>query len=722
METNGQVTPAWEGSVNKIFWGVIIISFSGLFNIVGDFLSFIAGLIELLGNFLYFIPPLSKLAVLIDQNWAKGIMSAVIMIKGMIVVGYFLYLWGLSSFAKIQRLSMTSKWVYNVRGAGVMLIIGFVLDYIVAKMSIVPGVGFMLKIVVWIFFLICYYRLRNAFDGLMEASDLSSRSQRGARNLRYAAVCEIRLRWLPLQLAGIFLVLFFILGGYISNASSLQDGANYISFLSGLTGLVLVASGIFALCAMFCAFWWPILGWFKIKTGGYVVVPSSVVEESPVETQTDSTPETEQEKESEPITVLVPETVPESTLSQSNHASNASIDQHKHSKKKKLMLVVACIIGTILIVSGLIYFFLRQSPIKFETFETDESLESPYDGGIAGLSLSIDYPIGDGERQANIAKGIRQIMSESSVSQEVGMPETNSIKEICYSMIENFRKGVKNESIMAGGTSYDLIINYEYQNSKAVFFCVKDGIYGNGGSQETFQVVRISDGRLMKAEELYNIPYDEAEKLLKRYAPKDDDTDFSFMTKAYLSRDSLGGKIVMFCIPHFYNSYPIPLEELAPFLTEEGRNLFDINSEMPAAKPRTIDEQEQQSTDVQATEYEIIDENEDESLNESVEAVKQTEPIMLDYSGKLGPIQVGQKYSDLPESYSGLYDKSYYHESSKTEDYKWGYSLFMKDGHEVFRLDIRNDIIEAISLSEYSSYIKTSDGFFVGYPARGLFV
>ena len=60
-------------------------------------------------------------------------------------------------------------------------------------------------------------------------------------------------------------------------------------------------------------------------------------------------------------------------------------------------------------------------------------------------------------------------------------------------------------------------------------------------------------------------------------------------------------------------------------------------------------------------------------------------------NGKLGPIQAGQRFANIPATYAGLYDK--YTRKTETmadEDGEWTveYYQFTKAGKNVFRADI----------------------------------
>lgn len=93
-------------------------------------------------------------------------------------------------------------------------------------------------------------------------------------------------------------------------------------------------------------------------------------------------------------------------------------------------------------------------------------------------------------------------------------------------------------------------------------------------------------------------------------------------------------------------------------------------------------------------------------------------------NGKLGPVQVGKALGKLPSSVAGLYDKySLKKEEHEDMDGAWTeeYYQFVKAGKAVFRVYLEEGKVSAISLLPGSSFIKTPDGFYVGYPAQKLY-
>ena len=93
-------------------------------------------------------------------------------------------------------------------------------------------------------------------------------------------------------------------------------------------------------------------------------------------------------------------------------------------------------------------------------------------------------------------------------------------------------------------------------------------------------------------------------------------------------------------------------------------------------------------------------------------------------NGKLGPVQVGKAIGKLPPRVAGLYDKySLKKEEHEDMDGAWTeeYYQFVKAGKTIFKVYLEEGKVSAISLLPGSSFIKTPDGFYVGYPAQKLY-
>lgn len=100
-------------------------------------------------------------------------------------------------------------------------------------------------------------------------------------------------------------------------------------------------------------------------------------------------------------------------------------------------------------------------------------------------------------------------------------------------------------------------------------------------------------------------------------------------------------------------------------------------------------------------------------------------------NGKLGPIQLGSSMANIPRSVAGLYDK-FTKETVNRFDGDIGDEdgptiqetifSFYKNGKNIFNVTADEKLVAYnIELMEGSSYIKTAEGYFVGYSAREFF-
>lgn len=94
-------------------------------------------------------------------------------------------------------------------------------------------------------------------------------------------------------------------------------------------------------------------------------------------------------------------------------------------------------------------------------------------------------------------------------------------------------------------------------------------------------------------------------------------------------------------------------------------------------------------------------------------------------NGKLGPIEIGKSISDLPMSFEGIYDmikhETINHESDMEDDWTEDFYQFTKGGKNVLRTDVDGNKITSIVLQEGATFVKTSEGYYVGGSAVELF-
>ena len=264
METNIQLLSEWKNSTRKIFWSTILLFFAGVISTIYDYISYAAAIFSMVsGMASSALGSLGRGSLIDMSDFVEWGLSS----KGLVIIGYILYIWGLTSFASIQRLEETATQVRKIRTAGIVLAVVVMIDMVFGVLGSIPVLGWFFRLFVFIMTLYCYYKMKNAAGRLMVAEDFNDRAKRGSRNLRFAAVCEIRLMWLPLWTAIIMLLLAVFGIWMFGHSKTIKAAEDTIGFMGFLYGIVVFIISIIAACSIFCAFWWPIMGWYRVMTG-----------------------------------------------------------------------------------------------------------------------------------------------------------------------------------------------------------------------------------------------------------------------------------------------------------------------------------------------------------------------------------------------------------------------------------------------------------------------
>lgn len=219
-------------------------------------------------------------------------------------------------------------------------------------------------------------------------------------------------------------------------------------------------------------------------------------------------------------------------------------------------------------------------PLTFSTYEKEEAIESP-EGVPAGMTLKIDIPDDESEKSAKVVSIIRQLITDSEIGDQVGTPKEGSLQEVCDDYIERFRKGIAQEDLTPG-CEYHLEILSGYQSADYICFHVSDGIFGNGGPMEHEVVYRISDEHQMEEGEMYNLPDDKWMELARKYAEgveKEKLQNIESLMGGEIVPDEKGCKYHYATSMHIFNTVYFPVSEIASYLTEEGRKIFDVTEE-----------------------------------------------------------------------------------------------------------------------------------------------
>ena len=207
----------------------------------------------------------------------------------------------------------------------------------------------------------------------------------------------------------------------------------------------------------------------------------------------------------------------------------------------------------------------KSLPIEFEAFEI-------MDGG--NYMIDIDIPKGNGEREQNVTKGIREIIAQSELGKKIGAPTEGTLQEVMEDYHERYNKYAQENAESPRSPMCDLEIKCSFQNEACVTFIVFDGIHFGGNPDYYNSLVRISDGHVISQQELVNISMPDAEKLIKKHI-KDDNIPV-YLEDGYWFSPSLGDSChVMWAYSRgVWGETTIPLSDMDPYLTEEGKKLF----------------------------------------------------------------------------------------------------------------------------------------------------
>lgn len=210
--------------------------------------------------------------------------------------------------------------------------------------------------------------------------------------------------------------------------------------------------------------------------------------------------------------------------------------------------------------------------VNFITYQKEISAENS-EGVPAELSIKIAIPEENSKEYNTIICGIKDIIKNSKVGEELNQPLNGSLQEIVNSYERFFPIGISDETLYPG-CRYDLWIENKYQNDKCISFLVSDGIYGNGGPNEYYSILRLSDGHIMQKNELVDISTEDIVRLAKIYSQQEVNP-YDLEEGIYnISPDNDGCKLQYPIGSHFFNEINIPTNEILPYLTKEGKELF----------------------------------------------------------------------------------------------------------------------------------------------------
>lgn len=549
------ITTAWKESTQKIFWGVIVIAAAGILSTIYDYVSYGVIIMEYVSDLL----PRGFGYQL--ETFLYGIKTIGILSKLAVMAGYILYLMGLTRFTAIQSNNMAAQNIQKVRSAVVILIWCFAILTVFGVLLSFPLVGIVINIGVWIATLVAYFKMRNGFAVLKTSPAFSTASQKGANKLRFAAVCNIRLMLMPIVVALAIGLVALIAFAMLSKGPSKE--ALYVPAILG--GLILISTVICAIIFMVFAFIYPFIGWYQIMNGG--PGEDTVIDPAEIEQRLATIPTADDQMK------VMKEKGEAALASAKESMANLQQDMAPKLEKakswaaanKKWLGIGAGAVVVVALLAWLIPKLGSDKPIEFELYSPEEE-----------YNLSVDIPKGNSEREQNVVKGLREIISKSKFAQEVGAPVEGTLRDVLDDYHNRVNK-YQDDFLRTSGAPYpptcQLDINCIFQNEASASFMVDDGIYFNGFSDRYCRVIRFSDGHVMELSEMVNISNDKMEELIRKYQqydlpvsleegcfvlPAANDSVEVFWT---VSRAGLGDVL-------------IPISDMEPYMTEAGKEIF----------------------------------------------------------------------------------------------------------------------------------------------------
>lgn len=220
-------------------------------------------------------------------------------------------------------------------------------------------------------------------------------------------------------------------------------------------------------------------------------------------------------------------------------------------------------------------------PLKFDVYEqkAEVNISGSNEEWIETMTLCVDVPVGEGEAQAQVIKGITEIISKSNVAKTLGAPTGNTLQEI----VDNYTKVLKNDfkaifDRARAADSYpeselNLVIRCTYQNEACVVMYVENGRNGVVDVSSQYEaVIRLADGHLMTNGEIADISKEKLVELARKYADEAQDVDVEEDGEYNIS---LGHQALLFHPNQYYlDEYVIPMEAVEEYLTEDAKALL----------------------------------------------------------------------------------------------------------------------------------------------------
>lgn len=259
------------------------------------------------------------------------------------------------------------------------------------------------------------------------------------------------------------------------------------------------------------------------------------------------------------------------------------------------------IMTAVLLMAGLESCKEKAQPIEFEAYEI-------MDGG--NYMIEIDIPNGDSEKEQNVVKGIREIIAQSKLGKEVGAPSDGTLQQVMEDYHERYNKYAQENAEGPRTPICMLNVKWAFQNEACVTFLVYDGIYFMGDPDYYKSIVRLSDGHVVSQQELVNISIQDAVKLIEKHVKDDTPVSTYSLEDGYWFSPSSGDScLVMWAVSRAgFGETTIPLSDMEPYLTEEGKKLFSATALGTPVQDSDTPDEEEEATSPSQNAYTVLGE------------------------------------------------------------------------------------------------------------------
>lgn len=374
MELQEQFYSEWRSSTNKIFWGLTLAIILTFFANIFDMISWL----PIAGEMIFHHSQTGSVSLLDSKVFCFGLG-----VKVIIVLGYVMYFIGLSDFAKTRQTENAAHYIYKVRTGSIIILITAIVNIFFGFIAIIPLIGQFFMFIMWLMYVISFFIMKSGFDGMMNCDEFSGIAKLGAKNVRYACVCVLRLLFSPIVIVIVGLIGAAVFGG---SAYGMRENMSFEGlkqmFIGGaaILGIVAAIAIICLICWGICAVIWPMMGWNRIKNGGpvdtlFVVETENTNSKHEGIEQTEETTTLSQEEEASTIQVGTKTSVMQKQETQSSEqVANTSskitiydVDDIEPEEKPNRTLLYS--IGGVIAVAiiGIICFFAFGKSMKSES-------------------------------------------------------------------------------------------------------------------------------------------------------------------------------------------------------------------------------------------------------------------------------------------------------------------------------------------------------------------